>query len=80
VSGDLETSTGSTRGQFSSANIVVRDDGFRFTFPDANHPAGMPYAQLATFIEVQKGVPICTVNTGMIKQVVEEELLIRRET
>lgn len=74
VTGDLETSTGATRGQFHMNNVRARKDGFSFSFPAANHPAGMPYAQLATFIEITKGVPIITVDTAHLEAVVKEEL------
>jgi len=75
VEGDLETSTGATRGQFHMNNVRVREDGFSFSFPKMDlHPAGMPYAQLATFIEVTKGVPIIEVDTNRLAAVVREEL------
>ena len=73
VSGDLETSSGATRGQFHMNNVVVRDDGFSFSFPFDDHPAGMPYAQLATFIEVTKGVPIIEVDTNRLAAITREE-------
>jgi len=74
VEGNLETSSGATLGQFTMHNVDVRDDGFSFRFQQRNHPAGMPYAQLATFIEVQKQVPIITVDTAHLAAVVREEL------
>lgn len=74
VLGNLETSTGATRGQFAMRNITLREDGFSFRFQVDNHPAGMPYAQLATFIEVSKGVPIIAVDTARLEEVVKREL------
>ena len=73
VLGNLETSTGATRGQFSRQNINIREDGFSFRFTPANHPAGMPYAQLATFIEITKEKPICAVDTNHLAAVVKNE-------
>jgi hypothetical protein len=69
----LLTSSGATAGQFDMRNITLREDGFSFRFQENNHPAGMPYSQLATFIEVMKGVPIIAVNTAHLKAVAEEE-------
>jgi hypothetical protein len=34
----------------------------------------MPYAQLATFIEIQKQVPIIAIDTNHLEAVVREEL------
>jgi len=34
----------------------------------------MPYAQLATFIEIMKEVPIITVDTDKIEAMVKQEL------
>jgi len=70
----LLTSSGATLGQFVRQNVYPREDGFSFRFQQRNHPAGMPYAQLATFIEVQKQVPIITVDTAHLAAVVREEL------
>jgi hypothetical protein len=75
VHGNLETSSGATRGQFAMRNVSVRDDGFSFRFQAANHPAGMPYAQLATFIEIMKGVPIIEVDTDRLEAIVKREVL-----
>jgi hypothetical protein len=74
VEGDLKTSSGATRGQFAMRNVDVRDDGFSFRFQTTNHPAGMPYAQLATFIEITKDVPIIAVDTQNLEALVREEL------
>jgi hypothetical protein len=74
VTGDLATSSGATLAQFTMRNVTVRDDGFSFRFQEGKHPAGMPYAQLATFIEIQKQVPIITVDTNHLEAVVREEL------
>jgi len=74
VFGDLATSTGATRGQFAMRNVTVREDGFSFRFQTSNHPSGMPYAQLATFIEIMKEKPICAVDTDRLAKIVQEEL------
>jgi hypothetical protein len=74
VTGDLATSSGATLAQFMMRNVTVRDDGFSFRFQEGKHPAGMPFAQLATFIEIQKQVPIIAVDTNHLEAVVREEL------
>jgi hypothetical protein len=70
----LLTSSGATRGQFAPRNVSVRDDGFSFRFQTNNHPSGVPFAQLATFIEIMKGVPILSVNVQHLAEIVKEEL------
>ena len=74
VFGNLETSSGATLAQFTMENVKVREDGFSFRFETDKHPAGMPYAQLATFIEIQKQKPIIAVDTAHLEAVVKEEL------
>ena len=69
----LLTSSGATLGQFVRQNVYLREDGFDFRFQRGNHPSGMPYAQLATFIEIGKGKPILMCDTGHLERVVEEE-------
>jgi hypothetical protein len=74
VTGDPETSTGATRANFDMVNVKARENGFSFRFAKGNHTAGMPYAQLATFIEIMKEVPIIEVNTAKLETLVKEEL------
>ena len=78
VEGNLKTSSGATRGNFEMGNITVREDGFSFRFQEGNHPAGMPYAQLATFIEVSKGKPIIAVDTAHLEAVIKKELEVAK--
>jgi len=73
----LLTSSGATRGQFAMRNVKEHEDGFSFRFQENNHPSGMPYSQLATFIEIMKQVPIIAVDTNHIARIVEECLVAR---